>query len=81
MSPKSLGDFFENFEDKCMKLCKQILFGLKIYLSICFVFGVLSALDNISRDGKHIDCGNFYVAELFIPVTPIACLLSKQVSP
>ena len=63
-----------------MKLCKRILFGLTIYLSICFVFGVLSALDNISRDDKHIDCGKFYVAELLVPVTPIACLLSSKVS-
>lgn len=63
-----------------MKLCKRILFGLTIYLSICFSFGVLSALGNISRDSKRIDCGKFYVAELLVPVTPIACLLSKQVA-
>lgn len=63
-----------------MKLCKQILFGLTIYLSICFSFGVLSALGNISKNNTQIDCGNFYVAELLVPVTPIACLLSKQVA-
>lgn len=64
-----------------MKLCKRILFGLTIYLSICFVFGVLSALDNISRrDANYIDCGKFYVAEVLVPVTPIACLLSSKVS-
>ena len=63
-----------------MKLCKRILFGLTFYLSICFVFGVLTALGNISRDGRQIDCGKFYVAELFVPVTPIACLLSSEVS-
>ena len=63
-----------------MKLCKRILFGLTFYLSICFGFGVLMALGNISRDDKHIDCGKFYVAELFVPVTPIACLLSSKVS-
>lgn len=63
-----------------MKLCKSILFGLTIYLSICFLFGVLAALSNISRNGTQIDCGKFYVAELLVPVTPIACLLSSEVS-
>jgi putative methionine-R-sulfoxide reductase with GAF domain len=81
MSPKSLGDFFENFEGKCMKF-KEILFGLGMYLGMCIVAGVMfGAMDNVKHLGSGIDCENFYVSEIIIPVTPVACLMKTRIYP
>ena len=63
-----------------MEICKNILFGLSIYLSICFIMATIVALDNVDEGLRRINCGKFYAAEFIVPVTPIACLLSSEVS-
>lgn len=65
-----------------MKLLKQFLFGLKIYLFICFLFSLFAIVFEESiGDNKKIDCDKFILAELVVPVTPMACLLKTQVHP
>ena len=65
-----------------MKLFKQILFGLGIYLAVMLFFGMFAALNHI-QNGKigKINCDRFHVVEIVVPVVPIGCLLSKQVYP
>lgn len=65
-----------------MKLCKQILFGLGIYLAAMFLFGMFAALTQV-QDARteKMNCDRFHVIEIIVPVVPIGCLLSKQVYP
>lgn len=65
-----------------MKLLKQFLFGLKIYLFICFLLSLFAIVfEKSSFEKKEIDCDRFILAELVVPVTPMACLLKTQVHP
>jgi hypothetical protein len=80
MSPKSLGDFFENFEGKCMKF-KEILFGLKVYFAIIFLFSIFAALIQVQDGRTKMNCDRFHIIEIIVPVVPVGCFLSKQVYP
>lgn len=61
---------------------KEILFGLGMYLGLCVIAGVMfGAMSNLKHLGADIDCENFYVSEIIIPVTPVACLMKTRIYP
>jgi len=60
---------------------KEILFGLKIYFAIIFVFSMFAALIQVQDGREKMDCDRFHIIEIIVPVVPIGCFLSKQVYP